>query len=256
VRQLGQSAYVVHVASPWTVPPSASTALTSRDGKGGLIVARITSGSGAAGQHAEALSHQVAHSRDGVTVRPGGQAMVDAQITSQTRSDLKVMETIAIPVSFLVLVWVFGGVLAAAIPLAVGGIAIFGSMAVLRALTCVTDVSIFALNLLLAMGLALAIDYTLLIISRFRDELGNGAERNAALVRTMTSAGRSVLFSAMTVALSMSALVFFPMPFLKSFAYAAIAVVALAVVAAIVGTPAAIALLRPRLDCRRLPRAA
>ena len=93
-------------------------------------------------------------------------------------------------------------------------------MAVLRLLTFVTDVSIFALNLLLAMGLALAIDYTLLIISRFRDELGNGAERDAALVRTMASAGRSVLFSAMTVALSMSALVFFPMPFLKSFAYA------------------------------------
>ena len=77
------------------------------------------------------------------------------------------------------------------------------------------------------MGLALAIDYTLLILSRFRDELDNGAERDAALVRTMASAGRSVLFSATTVSLSMSALVFFPMPFLKSFAYAAIAVVAL-----------------------------
>ena len=98
--------------------------------------------------------------------------MTDAQITSQTRKDLKVMETIAVPVSFLVLVWVFGGFLAAAIPLAVGNIAIFGSMAVLRALACVTDVTIFALNLLLAMGLALAIDYTLLILSRFRTRCG------------------------------------------------------------------------------------
>jgi putative drug exporter of the RND superfamily len=255
VRQLGQSAYVAHVASPWTVPPSASTALTSRDGKVGLIVASITGGSGAAGQHAEALSHQVAHSRDGVTVRPGGQAMVDAQITSQTRSDLKVMETIAVPMSFLVLVWVFGGFLAAAIPLAVGGIAIFGSMAVLRVLTWVTDVSIFSLNLLLALGLALAIDYTLLILSRFRDEIADGEERNTAIVRTMVSAGRSVLFSAMTVSLSMSSLVLFPIPFLKSFAYAAIAVVALAVAAAIVVTPAAIALLGPRLDSRRFKRA-
>ena len=122
-------------------------------------------------------------------VRAGGQAMVDAQITSQTRNDLRVMETIAVPVSFLLLVWVFGGFVAAAIPLVVGGIAIFGSMAVLRALTCVTDVSIFALNLLLAMGLALAIDYTLLILSRFRDEIDDsGAEQDAALLRPQWSA--------------------------------------------------------------------
>ncbi len=252
VRQLGASPYVARVASPWTAPPAASTGLISKDGKVGLIVASITGGSNAAGQHAEMLSEEVVQSRDGVTVRAGGQAMTDAQITSQTRKDLKVMETIAVPVSFLVLVWVFGGVLAAAIPLAVGGIAIFGSMAVLRALTCVTDVTIFALNLLLAMGLALAIDYTLLILSRYRDEIDSGTERNAALVRTMTSAGRSVLFSATTVSLSMSALMFFPMPFLKSFAYAAIAVVGLAASAAIVVTPAFIALLGPRLESRRL----
>jgi putative drug exporter of the RND superfamily len=255
VRHLGNSPYVARVTSPWTAPPAASTALMSKDGKVGLIVASFTGGGNAAGQHAETLSDEVVHSRDGVTVRAGGQAMTDAQITSQTRHDLKVMETIAVPVSFLVLVWVFGGFLAAAIPVAVGAIAIFGSMAVLRALTCVTDVTIFALNLLLAMGLALAIDYTLLILSRFRDEIESGTERNAALIRTMTSAGRSVLFSAMTVSLSMSALMLFPMPFLKSFAYAAIAVVALAVGAAIVVTPAAIALLGPRLDSRRFRRA-
>jgi putative drug exporter of the RND superfamily len=255
VNQLADSPYVARVTSPWTAPPAASTTLISKDRKTGLIVASITGGGNAAEQHAEMLSDEIAYSRDGVTVRAGGQAMVDAQITSQTREDLKVMETIAVPVSFLVLVWVFGGFLAATIPLAVGGIAIFGSMAVLRALTCVTDVTIFALNLLLAMGLALAIDYTLLILSRYRDEIDSGTERNAALVRTMTSAGRSVLFSATTVSLSMSALMFFPMPFLKSFAYAAIAVVALAVSAAIVVTPAAIALLGPRLDSRRLTRA-
>ena len=256
VRQLGGSPYVARVTSPWTAPPSAAATLIGKDGKVALIVASISGGGSDAGKHAEALSDQVVHSRDGVTVRAGGQAMTDAQITSQTRDDLKVMETIAVPVSFLVLVWVFGGFLAATIPLAVGGIAIFGSMAVLRALTCVTDVTIFALNLLLAMGLALAIDYTLLILSRYRDEIEGGTERNAAVVRTMASAGRSVLFSAMTVSLSMSALMLFPMPFLKSFSYAAIAVVALAVVAAIVVTPAAIVVLGPRLDSRRSKRAA
>ena len=248
VRQLGKSPYVAKVTSPWTAPPPASTTLVSKDGKTGLIVASITGGGNSSGEHAETLSNETAHSRDGVTVRAGGQAMTDAEITLQTKKDLKVMEAIAVPVSFLVLVWVFGGFVAALIPLAVGGIAVFGSMAVLRALTLVTDVSIFALNLLLAMGLALAIDYTLLMVSRFRDELDNGVERDVALVRMMTSAGRSVLFSAMTVSLSMSALILFPTPFLKSFAYAAIAVVAFTVLAAIVVTPAAIALLGPRLD--------
>ena len=107
------------------------------------------------------------------------------------------------------------------------------------------------------MGLALAIDYTLLIISRYRDELADGADRDEALVRTMATAGRTVLFSAMTVALSMVAMVLFPMYFLKSFAYAGIAVVAFAAVAAIVVTPAAIVLLGDRLDSldvRRLLR--
>ena len=115
--------------------------------------------------------------------------------------------------------------MAAALPFAVGGFAILGSMAVLLPISLLTDVSIFAMNLTVAMGLALAIDYTLLIISRYRDELADGADRERALVRTMATAGRTVLFSAMTVALSMVAMLLFPMYFLKSFAYAGIAVV-------------------------------
>ena len=183
--------------------------------------------------------------------------MIYVQINGQSEKDLLLMESIAIPLSFLVLVWVFGGLLAAALPLAVGAFAILGSMAVLHAITFVTDVSIFALNLTVAMGLALAIDYTLLIVSRYRDELAAGSRRDEALIRTMATAGRTVLFSAMTVALSMVAMVLFPMYFLKSFAYAGIAVVAFAAVAAIVVAPAAIVLLGDRLDSldvRRLLR--
>ena len=97
--------------------------------------------------------------------------MVNVEITEQSQRDLLLMESLAIPISFVVLVWVFGGVLAAAVPLAVGGMAILGALAVLRGVTVFADVSIFALNLSAAMGLALAIDYTLLIISRYRDEL-------------------------------------------------------------------------------------
>jgi RND superfamily putative drug exporter len=255
--QLQASPHVANVASAWTAPATATPALISKDGKTGLIVAGITGGESGAQKYTKELSERLVHDRDGVTVRAGGEAMIYVQINGQTEKDLVLMESIAIPLSFIVLVWVFGGLISAALPLAVGGFAILGSMAVLRAITLVTDVSIFALNLTVAMGLALAIDYTLLIISRYRDELADGADRDRALVRTMMTAGRTVLFSAMTVGLSMVAMVLFPMYFLKSFAYAGIAVVVFAAVAAIVVAPAAIALLGDRLDSldsRRLAR--
>ncbi|TRW78745.1 MMPL family transporter [Mycolicibacterium sp. 018/SC-01/001] len=248
VAGLAASPHVSQVTSAWTAPPPAAAALVSRDGKTGLIVAGITGGETGAQRNAEELSDALLYDRDGVTVRAGGVAMTYVQINAQTERDLLRMESIAIPLSFVVLVWVFGGLLAAGLPLAVGGFAILGSMAVLRAVTLVTDVSIFALNLSIAMGLALSIDYTLLIISRYRDELADGADCERALIRTMTTAGRTVLFSALTVALSMVAMVIFPMYFLKSFAYAGIAVVAFAALAAIVVAPAAIALAGDRLD--------
>ncbi|OBB75718.1 MMPL family transporter [Mycobacterium sp. 852014-52144_SCH5372336] len=239
---------VVGVTSLWSAPPTAAPSLISEDGKTGLIVAGITGGESAAQKHAKELSERLVHDRDGVTVRAGGEAMIYVQINGQSERDLLKMEAIAIPLCFVALVWVFGGLLAAALPLAIGGLAILGSMAVLRGVTYLTDVSIFALNLTVALGLALAIDYTLLIISRYRDELADGVEPDSALVRTMVTAGRTVLFSAMTVALSMVAMVLFPMYFLKSFAYAGIAVVTFAAVAAVVVAPAAIVLLGDRLD--------
>ena len=239
------SPHVANVTSAWTAPPAAATALISKDGTSGLIVAEITGGENNAQKYAQTLSEQLSHDLNGVTVRAGGMAMVYAQINHQNERDLLLMESIAIPLSFIVLVWVFGGLLAAALPMAVGLLSILGSMAVLRAVTFSTDVSIFALNLSTAMGLALAIDYTLLIISRYRDELAGGAGRDEALIRTMATAGRTVLFSATTVALSMAAMVLFPMYFLKSFAYGGIATVAFAAMAAVVVTPAVIVLLAP-----------
>jgi putative drug exporter of the RND superfamily len=248
VARLQASPYVTQVISAWTAPPPVAAGLISRDGLTGLIVIGINGGENGAQRHANALAQQLVHDRNGVTVRAGGEAMIYVQVTHQTEKDLVLMESIALPLSFMVLVWVFGGVLAAALPAAVGGLSILGSMAVLRAVALFTDVSIFALNLTVAMGLALAIDYTLLIVSRFRDELASGAGREEALIRTMATAGRTVLFSAVTVALSMVAMVLFPMYFLKSFAYAGIATVLFAMVAAVVVTPAAIVLLGDRLD--------
>ncbi|OSC43234.1 MMPL family transporter [Mycobacterium decipiens] len=254
--QLRSSPHVVDVASPWTAPQAAID-LVSKDRNTGLIVAGITGNESDQQKYADELATQVTHDRSGATVRTGGAAMVNVQITKQSQRDLLLMESIAIPLSFLVLVWVFGGLIAAALPVAIGGMAIFGALAVLRAISFATDVSIFALNLTTAMGLALAIDYTLLIISRYRDELADGADREVAVVRTVVTAGRTVLFSATTVALSMAVMVLFPMHFLKSFAYAGVAVVTFAAFAAVVVTPAALVVLGDRLDSfniRRLVR--
>src|ERR1700676_859871 len=107
VRQLQNSPYVAQVTSAWTAPPSASVSLISNDGKTGVIVAGLTGGESGARKHAEMLSNELVHDRDGVTVRAGGEAMTYAQIKLQSVKDLKVMEAIAMPLSFLVLVWVF-----------------------------------------------------------------------------------------------------------------------------------------------------
>lgn len=254
---LDQSPLVFNVASAWTSPPPVAAALVSTDQQSGLIVVNLKGDESDAQQYATTLTENVIGDRDGVTVRVGGSTTVIAQITQQTTRDLLLMEAIAMPLSFVVLVWVFGGLLAAALPVALGGIAIVGAMSVLRLITFGTDVSIYALNLVTAMGLALAIDYTLLIISRYRDELNAGNEPNDALVQTMLTAGRTVAFSATTVALSMAVMVVFPMYSLRSFAYAGVATIAFVALAAIVVTPAAIVWLGPRLDAldvRRLAR--
>jgi RND superfamily putative drug exporter len=257
VDELQHSPFVYNVSSAWTAPPQAAADLVSTDGKSGLIVVNLNGGENDAQKNAHTLSEQFVHDRAGVTVRAGGSAMQYAQINTQNQEDLLLMEIIAIPLSFLVLVWVFGGVLAAALPMTLGALAVVGSMSVLRLVTFTTEVSIFALNLSTALGLALAIDYTLLILSRYRDELAEGSDRDEALIRTMATSGRTVLFSAVTVALSMSATALFPMYFLKSFAYAGVATVAFVATASIVITPAAIVLLGPRMDAwdvRRLVR--
>jgi putative drug exporter of the RND superfamily len=256
-QQLSQSPYVSRVRSPWDGQPAPG--LVSIDGKTAMIVAVLKGGENSAPKQAQTLAERFAHDRNGVTVRAGGSALVYEQVNQQTERDLLRMEIVAIPLSFIALVWVFGGLLAAALPAAVGGLAILGSLAVLRTIAMVTDVSVFALNVTVALGFALAVDYTLLIISRYRDELSDGESRNQALVKTVSTAGRTVLFSSITVALALVAMALFPMYFLKSFAYAGIAVVAFAAFAAVVVAPAAIVLIGDRIDaldvvtlCRRI----
>ncbi len=248
VDHLKVSPWVLDVSSAWTSPPRAAAQLVSKDRKSGMIVAGLKGGENDAQKYASALTDKLVHDRDGVTVRAGGMAVAYAQINDQNERDLVLMESIAIPLSFAVLVWVLGGVIAAALPIVVGALAIVCTMSVLRLISFATDVSTYALDLSIAMGLALAIDYNLLIISRYREELARSGDRERALMRTMATAGRTVLFSATTVGLSMAVMALFPMYFLKSSAYTIVATAAIVAVAAVVVTPAAIAMLGPRLD--------
>jgi RND superfamily putative drug exporter len=255
---LKSSPDAIGVTSLWTAPQSAAPALTSIDGRTGVITAGLRGGDAKYAKIARELVDRFSPERSGVVVRAGG-ALTYSEVDEQSGRDLVLMESIAIPLSFVALVWVFGGVLAAALPVMIGMFAILSSLAVLRFMTLFTNVSVFAINLTVAMGLALAIDYSLLIVSRYRDEIADSATPDQALVRTLSTAGRTVVFSALTVALSMSALILFPSFYLRSFAYAGVAVVVLAATAAIVITPAAIAVLGHRmdaLDVRRLIRRA
>ncbi|MBZ4535744.1 MULTISPECIES: MMPL family transporter [Mycobacterium avium complex (MAC)] len=254
VNRLEKSPWVLNVSSAWTSAPQVAAQLISKDNSSGLVVAGLKGGENDAQNYASILTHELVHDRDGVTVRAGGMAVAYAQINHQNARDLMLMESIAIPLSFAVLVWVLGGVVAAALPVGMGGLVIVCTMSVLRLIGFATDVSTYALDLSIAMGLALAIDYNLLIISRYREELARAADRDRALFRTMATAGRTVLFSATTVGLSMAVMALFPMYFLKSSAYTIVATAVIVAVASVVVTPAAIALLGPRLDALDLRR--
>lgn len=241
------------ILSVWSNPAAAS-ALQSRERNSALIIVTLAGGEAEAPAHAEDVANALTGERDGITISVGGQATVYSQVNRQTSHDLLIAEAIAIPVSFVVLIVVFGGLVAAGLPIVVGVASIIGTFALLRLISSFTDVSVFALNLTTAMGLALAIDYTLLIISRYREEVVGGRDRPEAIVTAMATAGRTVMFSAVTVGLALSALVLFPMYFLRSFAYAGIGVVVVALVAALVLTPALLMVLGDRIDALDLRR--
>ncbi len=234
------------VLSHWSLGPTSP--LVSRDRDEAIIVAEITGDDSVRNEIAERLIPE--YTRDGVDVRVrvGGFEAIFKEVSDVIEHDLARAELIAIPITLVLLVIVFGSVVAAFLPVGIGIIAIIGTFFVLRILAAMTDVSVFALSMVTAMGLGLAIDYALFIVSRFREEMRNGADTEAAIVTTMKTAGRTVIFSAITVALSMSALLVFPLYFFKSFGYAGVGVVLMAGVGAVMFLPAVLAWLGPRVD--------
>ncbi|KOU23964.1 transporter [Streptomyces sp. WM6372] len=252
--QLASEQGVAGVGSYWRTH---LPALRSEDGRQALIAARVLGDEKTRAAVLERIAPRYRGGHGPVKVSLGGPVAVQREVTTTIQEDLLRAEVIALPVTLVLLVIVFGSAVAALLPLGVGIVAILGTNAVLRGLTEFTDVSVFAQNLTTALGLGLAIDYALFIVRRFREELAAGRDPVAAVGATLRTAGRTVLFSALTVAVSLSAMLFFPMYFLRSFAYAGVAVVLLAAAAALVLLPAALVLLGERVnsfDLRRLWR--
>ncbi len=243
------------VASYWSLGSPAS--MRSTDGRRAIVVLRIPGNEDSSER--DLIISDFIDRFDHTTFGPfdvavGGRDAVFDRLSRVIESDLAKAEAIAIPLTLLLLVVVFGGIVAALLPVGVGVAAILGAFAVLFGITEFTNVSIFSLNLVTALGLGLAIDYSLFIVSRFREEREAGHGVDDAVVRTIATAGRTIAFSAITVAISLSALLIFPLYFLRSFAFAGIGVLAVAMTTSLFALPALLAILGDRVDSLRVLR--
>ena len=248
-RRLAADPRLADVSSYWGTH---AAALESTDHTDALVVARVVGDAAVADTNATAVLAAYAHADTAAaTVRIGGDA--GTGISTQVSKDLAVAESIAIPLTLVLLILAFGSLVSALLPLAVAVTAIFGCFAELDLLTHITSVSVFAINVATALGLGLGIDYSLLMVNRFREELSNGATVPDAVAATTASAGRTVAFSAVTVAAALSAMLVFPVYVLKSFAYAGIGVTLIAAVAALVVLPALLAVLGHRVNAGQVP---
>jgi RND superfamily putative drug exporter len=245
-EQLAREPGVVQVTSWWTAGRPDS--LKAADGSSAVVLARLTGGDETAVDRVEQLAPDYRGDFRGLDVQVGGQAQVFSEVGHTIERDILRAEAIAIPVTMVLLIVVFGSAIAAGLPLLIGVLSILGTFLVLHLLAKVTDVSVYSVNLATSLGLGLGIDYSLFMVTRYREELARGRSTIDAVVTTVRTAGRTVLFSALTVLLSLGALLVFPLYFLRSFAYAGVAAVVFAAIGAIVVLPAALAALGPRID--------
>ncbi|MFD4867199.1 MMPL family transporter [Streptomyces sp. NPDC058412] len=246
--RLASLPHVSAVSSYWT---GGAAELRGRDGDAAMLVAHVDGEGEQLGARVKELKRELTRPgapETALTLHVGGTALVDAELQDLSESDLKRAEAVVLPGTLILLVLVFGSVVAAALPLLIGVLAIAGTLLVLSVLGSVTDVSVFALNLTTALGLGLGIDYGLLIVSRFREELADGYRPRNAAIRTVRTAGHTIVFSAATVSAALATLLVFPPYFLRSFAYAGIAVVVIAAVSALTVLPALLALLGKRVN--------
>jgi len=250
-QELKNEAAVEEVFSYWSA--GQAPFLKSEDGKSGLIFVYFATTDFT---ESDKLGGEFQEKYDGtykdLEVYISGQAVFANAINGRIQDDLKIAEAIAIPLTFLLLLIIFGAMVASAMPLVIGITSIIGTFFVMYLLTFVTDVSVFVLNLTTGLGLGLGIDYALLMVNRFREELARGVRKDKAIVNTMRTAGKTVFYSGLTVVVTLLSLTFFPLNFLKSMGYAGASVVSLAVLGALIPLPAIMSLLGKNINKGRI----
>ena len=251
-------ALVTSVVTPYDLPPEAAEPLIGRDGRSVQVLVSLAGESQDDFLTAyDEISPVLESVGGGLEAELAGSYAVYNDVNEITSEDLERAELISLPIVILLALLIFGSLVAASMPAVVGVLAMIGSLAILRLITEFVEVSVFAVNVVSLIGIGLAIDYALFVISRFREELAllPDAPDSAgiAISRTLGTAGRTVLFSGLTVAAAMSSLLIFPQNFLRSMGYGGMAAVLIAMLAALTMLPAALVLLGRRVDAGRLP---
>ena len=243
---------VTAVHTPYNAPTAAAaSSFVSKDGHEALVRVDINSSGNRAVADYAALRSQV-HSPS-LSITGTGQVPINHAFNTTLESDLQRAETVSLPVALLLLLLIFGSVVAAGLPLGVGVLTIVAGLAGTFLLSRVTDVSQYALNVVTLIGLGIAIDYSLFVVNRYRSELAAGAGREDALAKTMATAGRAITFSGVTVAVGLSAMLFYQGTFLASMGAAGGIVVAAAIVYGLTFLPALLAILGTRVNRLSLP---
>jgi RND superfamily putative drug exporter len=245
--ELAEEPNIEQAVSYWTL--GSAPPLRSKDASKALVLATIKGTQDEQAHRVETLSPRWdGKDTELLDVRVGGFNEAFRVVGETIERDLTRAESVAFPITLILLIFVFGSVVAASLPLAIGALAVVGAFLILRIVASMTEVSVYSTSLVTAMGLGLAIDYSLFIVSRYREELAKGLDTRAAVVRSVQTAGRTVAFGGLTVAIALSVLLVFPLAFLRSFAWAGMGVVAFAVFGAVVVLPAILAALGPRIE--------
>ena len=243
---------VTDIRTPYNAPPATVAALVSKDGHQALVTVGLkTDDSKQALADYTALRSRV-HAT-GLTVIGTGGLLINHAFSTTLENDLQRAEVVSLPVTLILLLLIFGSLVAAGLPLGVGGLTIVAGLAGTFGLSHFTDVSQYALNIATLIGLAASIDYSLFVVNRYRDELASGSSREDALARTMATAGRAISFSGVAVAVSLSCMLFYQGTFLASMGAAGTMVIAAAVFYGLTFLPALLAVLGPNVNRVSLP---
>jgi putative drug exporter of the RND superfamily len=251
VAPLRSDGRVTGIDTPYSVPAAQQAALVSRDGHEAIANVSLKDDSQTAQDYYDTLRGEV-HSNV-LSIQGTGDVPLNGAFTSTATSDLRRAELVSLPLTLILLLLIFGGIVAAVLPLGVGILTILGGLGGTLLLSHSLFVSQYATNIVTLIGLGVSIDYSLFIVNRFRDELAGGASREDALATTMATAGRAITFSGLTVVIGLSGLLFFQGTFLASLGIAGAIVVAVAVFYGLTFLPALLAIVGGGVNKLRIP---